>query len=604
MTQPPASASEQVQPASDGTAVPPKPAAAMGKHVGRGALWMMASTILSKVVTSFAQLILGLVLAPEDFGLYGMAWGITRFLTICQDGGVRELLVQRGPGEYPTLRGRVFWLAMAFNSLVGVIILAAAPVLAFKVYDEPRLIALMWVMALAIPLGTPGSVLQAKLRLDLKFKATSAIVTFSSLLRQLSTVCLAMVGTGAMSFAVPAVLCAIFESVAAWWVCRDTPWADKPQLREWPGLIQSTKWLLFASVSLVLLDQGPLLVIKPVMNAAGNHAGVSATGNFFWAYQMTAQLSVLLSFNIYLVLAPALQRFANEPERLRDASVRALQGMMLVGAIASVLLGVVMDPLEGLLFSGKWAEATAAVFIFGLVFPFKIPQGVTQAIQVAKGRFKENAISLLLEGVLFTTAAGIGAWFAARSHDSAGSTAAQIAIYGAGAMAIGRVGVTLWVMARLGASKRRTIGVMAGPWLVAVIAALAAVGVDRAIGLKSAIAFTQEQSLKVLPAGKTLGKDESPYDTKFRMLIKSADDPTLTPLAKRMVSGLSGTKLTPAWQARVVQVIRMTLITAICSGLFAVLCRVIIPGALREALRAMPKGLGPKFGKLLLIKPD
>jgi hypothetical protein len=48
----------------------------------------------------------------------------------------------------------------------------------------------------------------------------------------------------------------------------------------------------------------------------------------------------------------------------------------------------------------------------------------------------------------------------------------------------------------------------------------------------------------------------------------------------------------------------MTLITAVCGGVFALLCRVIIPGALREALRAMPKGLGPKFGKLLLIKPD
>jgi len=600
-TQAPTSETEQQV---EQTAVPPKPAAAMGKHVGRGALWMMASTILSKVVTSFAQLILGLVLAPDDFGLYGMAWGITRFLTICQDGGVRELLVQRGPGEYPSLRGRVFWLAMAFNSLVGVVILAAAPVLAFKVYDEPRLIALMWVMALAIPLGTPGSVLQAKLRLDLNFKATSAIVTFSSLLRQLSTVCLAMVGTGAMSFAIPAVLCAIFESAAAWWVCRDTPWVDKPQLRQWPNLIESTKWLLFASISLVLLDQGPLLVIKPVMNAAGNDAGVSATGNFFWAYQMTAQLSVLLSFNIYLVLAPALQRFANEPERLRDASVRALQGMMLVGAIASVLLGVVMDPLEGLLFSGKWAEATAAVFIFGLVFPFKIPQGVTQAIQVAKGRFKENAISLLLEGILFTAAAGIGAWFAARSHDSAGSTAAQIAIYGAGAMAVGRVGVTLWVMARLGASKRRTIGVMAGPWVVAVAAALAAVGVDRAIGLKTAIAFTQEQTPKVLAPGKTLAKDELPYNVKFKMLMKSADEPGLAPVAKAVASALEKSSLSPTWRARVVQVLRLALISAVCGGVFAALCRVAIPGALREALRAMPKGLGPKIGKLLLMKPD
>lgn len=583
----------------------------MGKHVGRGAIWMMASTILSKFVTSFAQLILGLVLAPDDFGLYGMAWGITRFLTICQDGGVRELLVQRGPGEYPSLRGRVFWLAMAFNSLVGVVILAAAPVLAYTVYQESRLIPLMWVMALAIPLGTPGSVLQAKLRLDLQFRATSAIVTFSSLLRQISTVCLALVGTGAMSFAIPAVLCAIFESLAAWWVCRDAPWRERAEVRQWGPLIQSTKWLLFASVSLVLLDQGPLLVIKPVMNAAGNTGGVEATGNFFWAYQMTAQLSVLLSFNIYLVLAPALQRFVHEPDRLRDASIRALQGIMLVGAIGSVLLGVMMDPLEGLLFGGKWAEATAAVFIFGLVFPFKIPQGVTQAIQIAKGRFKENAISLLLEGMLFTLAAGIGAWFASTAHDSAGSTAARIAVYAAVAMAIGRVAVTLWVMARLGATKRRTLAVMFGPWLVAVLAAFAAVGVDRAVDLKSAVLFTHEKIAKPLAPAKPAADGtpaptrEPEFDIKHRMTMRPLDDQaTVAPIARSVASALASTHLSSAWQARVVQMLRLILLGAVCGLTFAVLCRVLIPGALRDALRAMPKGLGPRFAKILLIKQD
>jgi|GEM_PF-801843 len=582
----------------------------MGKHVGRGALWMMSATILGKFVTSLAQLVLGWILAPEDFGLFAMAWGIARFLTICQDGGVRELLVQRGPGEYAALRGRVFWLAMAFNFAVGALILAAAPLLATHVYEESRLVPLMWVLALAIPLGTPGSVLQAKLRLDLRFKATSAIITFSSLLRQISTVCLAMVGTGAMSFAIPAVLCAVFESVAAWRVSRDAPWLDRPMVREWPSLLGATKWLLFSSVSLVILDQGPLLVIAPVMNAAGDSAGVESTGHFFWAYQMTAQLSVLLSSNIYLVLAPALQRFINEPARLREASIRALQGIMLVGAIASVLLGVVMDPLEGLLFGGKWAEATAAVFIFGLVFPFKIPQGVTHAIQIAKGRFKENAISLLLEGLLFTAAAAAGAWFATKAHDGAGSTAARIAIYAAVAMAIGRVGVTLWVMSRLGATKRRTMAVMFGPWLVAVLSALAAVGADRALDLKSGVVFTHEKIAKVLPPGKTLAKNESEFNVKHRMTIRALDVATdgeaaqmpMSPAARGVVSALSSTSLDSAWQARVVQMLRLVLLGTVCCLAFAVLCRVLIPGALRDALHAMPKGLGRRFAKMLLIK--
>jgi hypothetical protein len=142
----------------------------MGKDVGRGMSWMLLATVISKVATSVAQVLLGWWLLPEHFRNFAMATTIAGLLMLAKDGGIPNFLNKRGSGEYEDLKGPSFWMCNAYNLAAALLMAVAAYPLAIW-YEDPKLAPMLWVMAIALPLGTPAAMLQAKLRLDLRFKA-------------------------------------------------------------------------------------------------------------------------------------------------------------------------------------------------------------------------------------------------------------------------------------------------------------------------------------------------------------------------------------------------------------------------------------------------
>ncbi len=135
----------------------PNQQAALGRATGSGAAWMFAGTIAGKMMSFLAQGVVGWVLTKGDFGVFATAASVAGFIAICRDAGVGQYLVQRGAAEYPRLSGPLFWLAMVFNSIAGLLVAVSAWPLAMHVYDSPELVPVLLVMALTVPMGTPAS---------------------------------------------------------------------------------------------------------------------------------------------------------------------------------------------------------------------------------------------------------------------------------------------------------------------------------------------------------------------------------------------------------------------------------------------------------------
>ena len=115
--------------------------------------------------------------------------------TILKDGGVRQLLIQRGQSEFESLVGPVFWMAMAFNVGTGALLAAAAP-LAAGLYGHAVIAPMLLVVAASISLSTPSAILQAKMTIDLRFGALARIAVGSAIVRYAGSVVLAWAGLG------------------------------------------------------------------------------------------------------------------------------------------------------------------------------------------------------------------------------------------------------------------------------------------------------------------------------------------------------------------------------------------------------------------------
>lgn len=558
----------------------------IGRAFGAGATWMMSATILIKFLGFGSQIALGKLLTREDFGLYAIAVAACKLITICQDGGVRDLLVQKKPDEYLRLSGRIFWFAMAFNTGVALLIGALAWPLAHMWYDEPRLVPMFIVLAIAVPLGTPGSILQAKLRLDFKFASTSWIVLVSGVIRQIGAVSLALAACGAMSFVWPAVLAAFTETVMGWWLSRDTPWKRRAEFGTWKDLYKEAKWLIYGSVANLLIDRGPYLVMQPMLRWGGVPVAMATavTGDYFWAFEISAQLAALLSSNMQLVLTPVMSRLKNDIPRLRVATMRTMSGLMMIGSFASLSMAVMMDPLEGFVFNGKWAAATPVVAIFGIFSPFKLLYGLTTAVQVGTGKFKAWCLLSFAEGIAFTAAGGIVALVAAMQWFPGLITvdAVSLAWVSGGTLAVARIWATVWVMHQIGAKRRAVLIEMIWPWLLAVLSGAIAYSLDNWLGLDKLILRTWNADRTVCEITiNQLGG----FAGQFAAFVQSY--------------GLGA----PA-ASRVIEAARFFILGSSITISFAVLARVLMPDMLREACRVAPGPLGRIGLRVLRLSAD
>jgi O-antigen/teichoic acid export membrane protein len=445
------------------------PGEALARKVGSGMFWLLSVTVLGKFLALAAQIVLGWKLNEDQMAAIALATAVAGFVMVCREAGMRELIVQQGRERYESLAGPTFWLAYTYNLAAACAIFLVSLPVARLVGRDVQLPPLLWLMALALPVGTLSGMLLNKLRLGLEFRGIARISVVGNIVRQCTVMLLAFAGLGIMSIGWAMLAAAAFESIFAWRLTRESLWLRPAERTIWPGLMRQSRWLMFASLATFAVDWGPFLLLEPLGLAPREQCGL-----FFWGFNATAQVGILLGWNLMVVLTPTFQRLNDDPARQREAMLRAVRALMIVGSIASVGLAAVFEPLEKLLWNGKWAAGTPAVVILGIFFPWRITYGIASALLQAQGRFRAYAAMTAIEGLGFMIAVAVGAIINPKATSMA--WAAGLWLLASRAM------VTVWIFRRQGISGVRVLAAMTKPWLVAVTSCLAAFALSRWLG--------------------------------------------------------------------------------------------------------------------------
>lgn len=440
------------------------PQTGLTRSVVRGSAWLMVNTAVMRLVALGTQVALGHLLTDADYGLYGMAMAVAAIVGVFRDGGVRQVLIQRH-GEYERLAGPVFWMGAVFAVASGAALAALGPVVA-KATGEPRMTELLLIVAAAQTVGALGAPLSAKLQIDMRFAAYSLLATVTGAVRYAGQVVLAVMGLGASAFVWPMVPAGILDLLVPLFLLREKPWKRRADVASWPGLFRSTGWVLAGAAGLAALNIGSSLVI-------GLFVAKEVVGVYYFAFQLVAQVGMLLGNNLNQVLFPAFSRIAGEAERKREAVVKVLRQVTLLASPACLGLAAVAGPLVRLIWQNKWDGAVTPIMIIGFVFPMNIILSVPLSVQQARGDFRGWALSLVgLSGV----ALGSAAWAA-----WATGTAEGITFWSGVATAGASLAYTAWCLRGSGVAVRRTLGAIAPGWGLSCAAAAGAVALDRAL---------------------------------------------------------------------------------------------------------------------------
>ncbi|HLY51422.1 MAG TPA: lipopolysaccharide biosynthesis protein [Steroidobacteraceae bacterium] len=369
----------------------------MTHSTARGALWMVLFKLLERGLGLISTLILARLLLPKDFGIVAMATSIVALLEIFSSFGMDTVLIQRRDADRDHFNTAWTLNVLAGCAVAAVIALLASPTSHF--YREPRLVAVMCVLAVTSVIGACENVGVVEFRRQLRFDREFHYLLAKKLMAFVVTVPLALWLRSYWALVLGTLagrLGAVFYSY------RVQPFRPRLSLRTAPEMLHFSKWLMTQDALMFLKDRSASFFI-------GRLAGPAALGAFSISAEIASMPGTELIAPINRALLPAYVKLAADPAALRREFLSSMSGIALIGvpAVAGVALAAPFIVLLGL--GPKWSATQPLLEVLAFFGISQVLQSNSYAAFIALGkpelfaRMNTLQVGLLLVGLIGLT---------------------------------------------------------------------------------------------------------------------------------------------------------------------------------------------------------
>lgn len=314
-----------------------------------GVLWQGLSYIFGKLLTLATTVILARVLTPTDFGLVGLAMVFITYLEVTSDMGLGQAVV-----FFPREKRRTdaaITVAFAWSLLLAGGAVLAAPLVA-DFFDQPRVAPMFRVVALALLVGGLGSVPDAILRRELRFRRRLITVLGRVIVKGVASVALAVAGFGAWALIWGYVL-----GEAAWMVASWALAGVRPGRGIWRLSSAEVKPLLGYGVPAATSAILSALVFNVDYLVVGERLGPKALGLYTMAYRIPELLILQALWVVSTVTFPMFSLVRQDMQRLRRGYLANIRLQTAYGAATGVGLAIVAPMLVPIAFGEKWSAS-------------------------------------------------------------------------------------------------------------------------------------------------------------------------------------------------------------------------------------------------------
>ena len=189
----------------------PNPASNLTHHASKAVFWSMGGNIGVSAISFIGTMIIARILAPEEFGIIGMAMLFTELIAIFGNLGMTGALIQLKETD-EEFKSTAFWTNMICAAALFIVSLLTAP-LAAKFFNQPDVQPVLMVLASMYIFSALAITHASLLYKELRFKEMAVIEIISSLVRIFLIVLLALAGFGFWSLVWGTVLERIFKTI-------------------------------------------------------------------------------------------------------------------------------------------------------------------------------------------------------------------------------------------------------------------------------------------------------------------------------------------------------------------------------------------------------
>ena len=262
---------------------------------------------LQFLLTLGAVMVLARLLTPDDFGVVAMAMTVIAFTGVIRDLGLPTSTVfQRKLTDHQV--STLFWINTGFAALLAVVVVAAGPWVA-ELYDEPRLVAVFFVMSLLLIFSGLGSQHEALLKRQLRFGSQAIAATAGTVAGLAAALLLAFMGAGYWALAAQQPVEAAVRTGMIWWY---TGW--RPGRPRYGTGLWSMIWFAGDVTGYRAITHLGKHLDRVLISVA---AGTGSVGLYSLADRWASMPGQMIYGRLGSVATSAFTRLRDEPQRLR-----------------------------------------------------------------------------------------------------------------------------------------------------------------------------------------------------------------------------------------------------------------------------------------------
>lgn len=332
------------------------------------ARWVGAIQASKVAVQLLSILILARMLSAQEFGLVAIASVATNFALLFRDLGTAAALIQKADLDEET-KSTAFWMNCALGLLLGVAMLASAPLIA-ALMKAPDVRGLLLVIACVFPIAGTSIVHQALLERASMFSVVARIEIVSLCVGFITVIAAAWLGAGAYSLVLQSLVIAILSTVQLWlsahWMPRIV-WSATGVRQLWKF---SGNLFAFNLTNYFARNADNLII--------GRVLGPAALGAYSLAYRTMLFPLQNLTFVAGRALFPVMSRRQGAVTQVADLYFRTLGIIAFFTAPLMAGLFVLRVPFVDVVFGDRWADIAT-------IFAWLAPTGFIQSLLSSGG---------------------------------------------------------------------------------------------------------------------------------------------------------------------------------------------------------------------------
>ena len=359
----------------------------------RGAAWQVGMRWIVRLMGFFNTIIMARILMPADYGVVAMSMLVVGLIQALVDFGAGTAIMRKAEASVEEIDSA--WTLRTMQSIAMSVILLAVSYPASLYFNEPKVLYVLWVMAVCVGIAGAENIGPLLARKSFDFALNFRIKVISKLLSVVATVV-----AGLLLHDYRALVIGISTGFLTEFALSFTmhPYRPRWTTSKIGEIWHVTKWLMLAGVGGFILRKGDEVL-----------AGRIGATRDFGAYNVGSDLGLMPTSEVgpamLTAFLPVLATMRGAVEEMNAAVVKTAGAINTVTLPLGIGFAAVATQATVIMLGPEWSIAAQYVAPFAVIGAIQTIQNPYKTLLTMRGQTKVQSHAVWLEFALFLVAA-------------------------------------------------------------------------------------------------------------------------------------------------------------------------------------------------------